>query len=75
MLNRYSVKTYHAEAFGIDTANAVTSDVLAETLHGVPANKDIAIYSLWTGELVRTVETYAEAWAAVASGDGLYFYE
>lgn len=75
MNNHYDPLTYYRESFGIDAADSVDQETIAAALQGIPAGRDIAIYSLRTGDIVRHVDTYAEAWTIVANNAGLYFYE
>ena len=75
MINQYALRTYYNDSFGIDSADSVTPEVIRGALRKVPAGRDIAIYSLETGDVVGHVDTYAAAWSMVASNPGLFFYE
>ena len=75
MLNQYSLRTYFNESFGIDSADNVDKVAINAALQGIPAGRDIAIYSLESGDIVAHVDTYAAAWDMVARNSGLFFYE
>ena len=74
-METYSLRTYYNDSFGIDSADQVDKAVINAALQGIPAGRDIAIYSLETGEIVAHVDTYAAAWEMVARNSGLFFYE